>query len=120
MDARKRMTQMVCLALAAQLLATALFESIWSVVVPPVVAALPIFLLTMRSPDTVEAVAPKLRQAYVGVALVAVAVIASFAWSGDHLRSDLRFVRVVFVDLAIFWLASTLGVQAATSKQPSL
>ncbi|MFL6761328.1 MAG: hypothetical protein ACJ8FB_02095, partial [Sphingomicrobium sp.] len=90
-----------------------------TVIVPPVAAALPILLLTMRSRETVEAIAPKLREAYAGVALVAVAVIASFAWSGDNLRLDLRFVRMVFGDLAIFWLASTLGVQAATSKHSS-
>ncbi|MFL6763376.1 MAG: hypothetical protein ACJ8FB_12575, partial [Sphingomicrobium sp.] len=86
MDARKRTTQVVCLAVAAQLLATAMFESIWSVVVPPLVAAVPVLLLTMRLPETVEVIAPKLRHAYAGAALVAVAVIALFAWLGDDLR----------------------------------
>ena len=118
MDARKRITQVIGLALIAQLLAFSVFESIWFIVIgPPVVVALPVALLTMRSPS---AQTINLRQAYVGVALVSCAVIASFfLWSSDELSFDRQFLRMWFVDLAILWLASTLGVHAATMRQPS-
>ena len=115
MDARKRITQLVCLVLAAQLVAMVLLESIWSIIVPPMVASLPIALLTMRSPETVREIAPKLRQHYVGVALLGCAVIGWFAWSGNDLRFDLQLLRAVFADVAIFWLASTVGAQAVAS-----
>jgi hypothetical protein len=101
MDPRKRITQLVGFAIVAQLLAMVLVGSIWSVTLPPVLASVPTALLTMRSPETVREIAPKLRQHYVGVALLGCAVIGWFAWSGNDLSFDLQLLRAVFADVDI-------------------
>lgn len=117
MDAGKRLTQVVGLAVVAQLLALCVFNSIWIVIGPPAAAALPVALLSMR---TSSAQTINLRHAYVGVGLVGCAAIASFfLWSSDDLNFDHQFLRMWFVDLAILWFASTLGLQAARMREPS-
>lgn len=120
MNASKRITQVVGVALIVQLLAMEVFENIWCVIGPPLAVALPVALLTMRSPEMVQKMRPSdFAKLYVGVAIVGSAVLASFAWSGDDLSWDHQLLRMWFADLAILCFASTLGAQVATMRQPS-
>jgi hypothetical protein len=117
MDSRKRITQVVGTAAIVQLLALMLVQSIWSVIVPLVLASLPTALLAMRTPDMVEQMAPKLRQYYLFAAVLSCAVIGSFAFFGNDLNFDLQFLRAMVADVAILSLASTVVVQAARMRR---
>ena len=112
--ASKRLTQVAALSFCAQLIALIVVGKTWAVLMPPVVASVPTALITMRLPETIRSIGPKLKQAYFGVAIISTAVVASFILSGSDPSFDLQFVRAMFAGFAILWLASTIAIHIAT------
>ena len=109
--ATNRANSIACVVVLVQLIMIHLVDSIWGVLLPPLIASGPIATLIMRSPQTVGTMAPSLRRSFLVVVILGCPVAASFAFFHGQLSFDFQFTRAIFLDIAMLWLASIVGVR---------
>ena len=95
---------------AVQLLLMLTSDAIVAALVPPLLAAVPFGYATLGSEQTIRMMAPKLRRAYIGIAILSLAVAAFFAFAIHDLPLKLQIARALLADMAILWLAATAAI----------
>jgi hypothetical protein len=93
-----------------------LFGTPWSILIPPFAAALPVALLARRIPETFQQPRSELRQQYIVVAMLGLALLGWFAFPSRDISFGLQLSRAVLTTLAILWSASLLAARFPHTK----
>jgi hypothetical protein len=86
-------------------------------VVPPSLAAYPLSVLALRSEQTVRMMVRRFRRAFIGIAVLATAAVASFIFADENLGFRLQVLRALLVDGTILWLAAVVAAQLHVARQ---
>lgn len=88
-----------------------------AILLPPLIAAIPIALVTMRSEQTVKMIARRIRRSYISLAVFVVGSVALFIFIDPTPSFKLHVIQALLVDCAVIWLASIVAVQVQTLRQ---
>ena len=102
--------QILGIMFAVQVLLMLTSDAIVAALVPPLLAAVPFGYATLGSEQTIRMMTPKLRRAYIGIAILSLAVAAFFAFASHDLSLKLQIARALLADRAILWLAATAAI----------
>ena len=88
-----------------------------AIVLPPLIAAIPIALVTLRSEQTVKMMARRIRRSYVSLAVFVVGAVALFILLDPTPSFKLHVLQALLVDCAVLWLATIVAVQVHTLRR---
>jgi hypothetical protein len=88
-----------------------LFGTLWSILIPPFAAALPVALLARRMPETFQQPRSQLRRQYIFVVLLGLAVLCWFALGSRDFSFPVELIRAVLTTVAILLSASLLAAR---------
>lgn len=103
--------------LGVQLVLMLTVDGAFAAIAPPLLAGVPIGVATLRSEQTVRRMGPKLKRAYLCIAILAAIVAASFIFAGHDLSFRFQMVRALAVDGVALWLATAVAVHVTILRR---